>query len=145
MITGDMEERMVKTGKVVSCYSGSVRVCFERPEACAKCGQCGDIRETLVTLKGTAAPGDMVEVFLPEGQLLKYTLAAYVIPLVGLLLGLFLGKLLFGNETGEIITALCLGALTAIPVVMYDRRVQKSGKGVPRIIKVHPHREGGGS
>ena len=134
---------MVKTGRVVSCDNGSVRVCFERPEACAKCGQCGDIRETLVTLKGTASPGDMVDVFLPEGQLIKHTLAAYVIPLLGLLFGLFLGKLLFGNETGEIVMALCLGAVTAVPVVLYDRRVQKSGKGVPRIVKVHPRGEGG--
>ena len=133
---------MIKTGKVVSCDNGSVRVCFERPEACAKCGQCGDIKETLVTLKGSAVPGDMVEVFLPEGQLLKYTLAAYIIPLSGLLLGLFLGKLLFDNETGEIIAALCLGILTAIPVIMYDRRVQKNGKGVPRIVRVH-HKESG--
>ncbi len=136
---------MIKTGKVVSCDNGSVRVCFERPEACAKCGQCGDIKETLVTLKGTAAPGDTVEVFLPEGKLLRYTFAAYIIPLAGFLSGLFLGKLLFGNETAEIIGALCLGALAAVPVILYDRRVQKNGNGIPRIVRVHPRREDSGA
>ncbi len=129
---------MVRLGRVVSSEQGIVKVCFERPEACAKCGQCGDIGETLVQLKGTASPGDTVEVFFPEGKLLKYTAVAYVIPLIGLLAGLGLGKLLFGSETGEIITALCLGALTFLLVVVYDRRIQKKGNGIPYIVKVHP-------
>ncbi len=128
---------MVKLGKVVSSESGHVKVCFERPEACAKCGQCGDIKETLIRLEGNASPGDFVEVFFPEGKLLKYTAVAYIVPLLFLLLGIFLGKLIFGNETGEIVTALVLGALSALIVIGYDRHIQKKGNGIPYIVKVH--------
>ncbi len=134
---------MVKTGKVVAYDKGKIKVCFERPEACAKCGQCGSIKETLITLAGTASPGDMVDVFLPEGQLLKYTAVAYIIPLAGLLIGLVLGKAVFGSETAEIILALLFGIVSAVIVVLYDRRVQKRGNGVPYVVKVHPAREGG--
>ena len=127
---------MVKTGKVAASENGYVKVCFERPEACAKCGQCGEFRETLVRLEGTASPGDRVEVFFPEGQLLKYTAVAYLIPLAGVLAGLLAGSLIFGNEIGEIILALVFGAAAGCAVAFYDRQVRKKGGGVPRIVKI---------
>ncbi len=129
---------MVRTGKVVSCEKGLVSVCFERPEACARCNQCGDFRETLVSLPGEAAPGDIVEVFFPEGKLLKYTAVAYVIPLAGLLAGLLLGRLLFGSEAGEIALALVFAAAAALIVVRFDRRARKKGSGMPAVIRVLP-------
>ena len=126
---------MVKTGKVVANENGYVKVCFERPEACARCGQCGDFRETLVRLEGNASPGDTVEVYFPEGQLLKYTAVAYLIPLAGILAGLLIGSLVFGSEAGEIVLALALGGAAACLVALYDRRVRKKGGGTPRIVK----------
>ncbi len=132
---------MVKTGKVVSAEKGHLQVCFERPEACAKCGQCGTFSETLVRLDGTASPGDTVEVYFPEGQLIRFTAVAYVVPLAFFLSGLLIGKLLFGSETGEIILALVFGAFSAAAVVLYDRRVRRREGVLPRIIRVIPSRK----
>ncbi len=129
---------MVRTGKVVSSDKGMLKVCFERPEMCAKCGQCGEIKETLISIPGTASPGDWVDVDLPEGQLLKFSAFVYVIPLLFLLAGLYLGKLLFGTEQGQFLCALVLTALSLGAVILYDRAQKKKGNGLPKIVSVRP-------
>ena len=127
---------MIRTGKVVSSSKGMLKVCFERPEMCAKCGQCGEIKETLIEIPGTASPGDWVDVDLPEGQLLKFSALVYVIPLLFLLLGLWLGSVLFGTETAQFICALVMTALSMTAVALYDRHLKKKGTGLPIIVAV---------
>ena len=49
---------MQKTGRVISSEKGQVEVCFERPEACARCGACaGQKHHTLVKIPGDAPVG----------------------------------------------------------------------------------------
>ena len=127
---------MIRTGKVVSSSGGMLKVCFERPEMCAKCGQCGEMKETLIDIPGSASPGDWVDVDLPEGQLLKLSALVYVIPLLFLLLGLFLGNALFGTETAQFICALAMTALSLAAVILYDRHLKKKGTGLPVIVSV---------
>ena len=74
---------MLRTGRVVSARDGELEVCFERPEACAHCGACaGQPHESLVRIPGDAPVGRWIDVDMPEGQVLKASLLAYVIPLV---------------------------------------------------------------
>ena len=127
---------MTRTGKVVSAENGRIKVCFERPEMCAKCGQCSQNQETLIELEGEADAGDMVEVDLPEGDLLRVSLFAYVIPLIALLAGLYLGDLLFHSETGQAVCAVILTALSTGIVIWYDRRLKKQQKHLPRILSI---------
>ncbi len=127
---------MIRTGKVVSSSKGMLQVCFERPEMCAKCGQCGEMKETLISIAGNASPGDWVDVDLPEGQLLKFSAIVYVIPLLFLLLGLFLGKAFFGSEAAQFICALLLTALSLTAVILFDRYQKKKGTGLPTIVAV---------
>ncbi len=129
---------MIRTGKVVSSSKGMMQVCFERPEMCAKCGQCGDIKETLISIPGSASPGDWVDVDLPEGQLLKLSAFVYVIPLLFLLLGLYLGSVLFGTEMAQFVCALAMTAVSLFAVIMYDRHLKKKGTGLPNVVSIRP-------
>ena len=127
---------MIRCGKVVSAENGKIKVCFERPEMCAKCGQCGNISETLIEIEGTAEPGDLVEMDLPEGELLRVSAFAYVIPLLGLLLGLWIGDLLFHSEAGQAACALACTVLSSIIVILYDRSLKRKQKHVPKIVSI---------
>ena len=77
---------MLRSGKVVAAENGVLEVCFERPEACAHCGQCGGQKEeTFVKIPGSAPVGRWIDVDMPEGQVLKASMLAYVMPLLMLL------------------------------------------------------------
>ena len=55
---------MLRSGKVVAAENGVLEVCFERPEACAHCGQCGGQKEeTFVKIPGSAPVGRWIDVY----------------------------------------------------------------------------------
>ena len=117
---------MLRTGKVVAANGGELEVCFERPEACAHCGQCGGQKEkTLVKLPGDVPVGRWIDVDMPEGQVLKASVLAYVLPLVMLLGGLALGSLLFAQEALWAVTGiLCMG-LAWLILRLIEKRMKK--------------------
>ena len=102
---------MLRSGKVVAAENGVLEVCFERPEACAHCGQCGGQKEeTFVKIPGSAPVGRWIDVDMPEGQVLKASMLAYVMPLLMLLGGLALGSVLFEKEIFWALTGVvCMG------------------------------------
>ena len=129
---------MLRTGRVVSARDGELEVCFERPEACAHCGACGGQKEkTLVKLSGDVPVGRWIDVDMPEGQVLKASLLAYVIPLVMLLAGLWLGSLLFAQEALWAVAGIVCMLLSWFVLRLLDRRVRNRGPWQPRIVKVH--------
>ena len=91
---------MVRTGKVVGTDGKTIDVCFERPEMCAKCGACMGRKphEETVKIEGTAAVGDTVAVEMPDAKIVKVSLIAYIIPLIGLLAGLLIGQVLLKSD-----------------------------------------------
>ena len=115
---------MLRSGKVVAGENGVLEVCFERPEACAHCGACGGQKEeTLVKIPGNVPVGRWIDVNMPEGQVLKASVLAYVMPLLMLLGGLALGSALFKNEALCALTGIvCMGLswliLRGLPVPM---------------------------
>ena len=91
---------MIRTGRVVEANQGSLKVCFDRPEMCASCGKCGvhGEHQELVTVDGEAAAGSWVQVEMPDAQVVKVSLIAYVIPLVFLMAGLVIGQNVLGSD-----------------------------------------------
>ncbi len=135
---------MIQTGKVVASKGSQIQVCFQRPEMCAHCKMCDTgLKEdgTVITLNGHAAPGDMVEVYLPEKQLLRHTAAAYLIPLLALLLGLLIGSLLSFSEALQAVTALIFTGLGLLCVRLYDRYLSGKKNALPSIVRVLPAAE----
>lgn len=128
---------MVRTGRVVSAQGGMMEVCFERPEACAHCGQCaGQKEETLVRIPGDAPVGSWIDVDMPQGQVLKASLLAYVLPLLMLLGGLALGSVLFEKEALWALTGiLCMGGAWLI-LRLIEKKMRKKDAWQPKVIRV---------
>ncbi|MBQ9263884.1 MAG: SoxR reducing system RseC family protein [Clostridia bacterium] len=127
---------MMRTGKVVSAANGLLEVCFERPEACAHCKACGEVHESLVTIPGVAPIGSWVDVDMPEKQVLKASVLAYVIPLIMLLAGIALGMALFSQEALAAVTGiLCMG-LSWFVLRLIDKRMRTQDIWQPKILAV---------
>ena len=118
---------MLRSGKVVAAENGVLEVCFERPEACAHCGQCGGQKaETFVKIPGSVPVGRWIDVDMPEGQVLKASMLAYVMPLLMLLGGLALGSVLFEKEIFWALTGIvCMGVSWLILRLIEKRMTQK--------------------
>ena len=129
---------MLRTGKVVAANGGEMEVCFERPEACAHCGACaGQKEKTLVKLPGDVPVGRWIEVDMPEGQVLKASVLAYVLPLIMLLGGLALGSLLFSQEALWAVTGiLCMG-LSWLILRLIEKRMKQKAVWQPTIVNVY--------
>ncbi|MBR1586534.1 MAG: SoxR reducing system RseC family protein [Clostridia bacterium] len=128
---------MLRTGKVVSAAHGKLEVCFQRPEACAHCQACGEVHESLVTIPGQAPVGSWIDVDMPEQQVLKASMLAYVIPLLMLLGGIVLGMALFSQEALAAVTGIVCMGLSWFVLRLIDSRMRHQDIWQPRILAVH--------
>ncbi|NLX82488.1 MAG: SoxR reducing system RseC family protein [Clostridiales bacterium] len=129
---------MIRTGRVVQTDGDILKVCFSRLDACGSCGMCGGGRDdAMVSIRGKAQVGDMVQVDMPDAQVLKVSAIAYVIPLIALILGLFAGSLLFPAQELYVLAAglLFLG-LAVVGVKMVDTKVGMKAQWQPKLIEV---------
>lgn len=133
---------MLRTGRVVAVEADRVSVCFERPEACARCGACAGRRhQTVASIPGSARVGQTVDVEMPDAQVVKASLLAYVLPLGMLLLGVLLGARLFAQEAlgaalGVVLMLSSWGVLRLI-----EKRMRSARAWQPRIVAVHEEGE----
>ena len=128
---------MIRTGRVVEIKGDRLMVCFERLEACEKCGACfTEKKQTLVSVLGDAEVGNIVDVELPDNRVLGLSVIMYVIPLVGLVIGLFLGNSMMGSEMQALVMGLVFMALSFFAVKSIDKKVQKLHKWQPHIVSV---------
>lgn len=132
---------MTKFGQVVALdeEKGTVRIRFNRPDACAKCGACGGAQgSSSLDVKADCQLGQWVRVEMPEGRFLQATAMAYALPLAGLLAGLFLGNTLGGGADlptllgGGVGLALTLGIL-----FLNERRIAGKPEWTPRVTAVY--------
>lgn len=138
---------MIETPARVTRISGSSAwVISEAPASCGACGGkgCGssvfnrlwhpDSPEFQVVNAIDASPGEAVVVGLPEGALLQASTAAYVVPLLTLLLGAGLGQMLGGKESGELAAA--LGGLIGLLLAgLWLKRRRPGQAGNPVILR----------
>ena len=129
---------MLRTGKVVAVSDGMLEVCFERPEACAHCGACGGQKEeTLVRIPGDVPVGRWIDVDMPEGQVLKASLLAYVIPILLLLGGIALGSVLFEKEALWAVTGLASMAVSWFVLRWVDHKTRAKKNWQPQVVRIH--------
>ena len=129
---------MLRTGKVVAAQGGTLEVCFERPEACAHCRACGGQKEeTLVKIPGDVPVGRWIDVDMPEKQVLKASVLAYVLPLALLLAGLALGSALFEQEAMWAVTGIVCMGLAWVILHVIEKRMKRRNVWQPKIVNVH--------
>ena len=129
---------MIRTGRVVEAKDGSLKVCFDRPEMCASCGKCGahGVHQELVTVQGEAQVGNWVQVEMPDAQVVKVSLIAYVIPLVFLMAGLVIGQNVLGTDAWAAGLGIGLMAAGLLVVRLIDKRLGGRPGWKPRLVNV---------
>lgn len=129
---------MLQVGKVIASKKGILEVCFERPEACKHCGACqGSGHHATVKIPGEAKVGSMITVDMPEGNVLRASVLAYVIPLAMLIAGLFLGMILFEKEAFGALLGLGMMAASYLVLKAIDKKVKGRPGWQPEIIAVY--------
>ncbi len=133
---------MVRTGKVVGTSGKTLEVCFERPEMCAQCGACMGRKphEETVKIEGTAEIGDSVDVEMPDAKIVKVSLIAYIIPLIGLLIGLLIGQTLLKNDLWAALTGLAGLGAGILVARAFDKKLGAQKSWQPKLLSVH-HQE----
>ncbi len=129
---------MIRTGRVVEAKDGSLKVCFDRPEMCASCGKCSahGVHQELVTVQGEAQVGNWVQVEMPDAQVVKVSLIAYVIPLVFLMIGLVIGQNVLGTDAWAAGLGIGLMAAGLLVVRLIDKRLGGRPGWKPRLVNV---------
>ena len=129
---------MLRSGKVVAAENGVLEVCFERPEACAHCGACGGQKEeTLVKIPGNVPVGRWIDVDMPEGQVLKASMLAYVMPLLLLLGGIALGSVLFKQEVLWAVTGIVFMGVSWLALRLIEKRMKQRDVWQPKVVNVY--------
>ncbi|MGE5573750.1 MAG: SoxR reducing system RseC family protein [Bacteroidota bacterium] len=125
-----MEER----GKVIEVQGEVARVEVTRHEACRHCKACDFGRTDRIVVEATnragARPGDEVELELESSRVLGAAFVAYMVPLLFMVVGIYLGTVL-ARATGRAGSASLLGAALGLAllgasygvVYAYGRRV----------------------
>ena len=127
---------MVQTGLIKKLHGDIADVEIHRSTACgdncASCGLCNG-RTTIVKAANAAgaAEGDTVLIDMADKKVLGAAFLVYIVPLVLLVAGYFIGSALFKTEPGGIITGFLLMLLSFLPIVFIDRRSRQ--KYLPKI------------
>ena len=138
---------MVRSGKVIGVQDGSLEICFQRPEMCAQCGACvgHKAHEETVKIKGEAAIGDTVTVEMPDARIVKVSLIAYIIPLIGLMAGLLVGQAVLKTDLWAAVFGLFGLGGGLIVTRLADRKLGLRPGWQPRLLSVEPLRRTAGT
>lgn len=126
---------MTENGVVNKVEKNLAWIRMVKGEQCAGCTACKTFGEgsfEIVALNEPGAkPGDTVEVEVNPKQVVKYSTIVFLLPVLSLIFGYFLGssyltQIGLSSETAGIFGSLGLMIITFIGIVGYDRIVGKS-------------------
>ena len=117
------------------------------PSGCASCSlrnicnPSGGMKEIQAQNKVGARIGDEVIVFIPEGIGWMAMFVNFTVPVLLLIIGIIIGKIMFGKDIYSFFTGIGLTGIYALILVIVDKR--KKGKGFLPYIKevVNPSTE----
>lgn len=132
---------MDRTGEVKAVQGEWLEIEFCRPADCEKCNAChGGQKVMNLRLKGRARVGDKVVVSLPASTVTRASVIVYLIPLMGLFLGMALGNLYIPlqNSLGAILGGLIGLGIPALVLALTEKRRQSDPKWRPQLVRVIP-------
>jgi sigma-E factor negative regulatory protein RseC len=126
-----------------------IEVSLQASEACGRCGACHPASEGRVSIEAVGASGvkagDAVEIEISTGGVVTTSFVVYLLPVFFLIAGYIFGSLLSGffsigisGETGGIIGAVSLFAVSFGVVRWYDRDVRRRGALRARVTRILP-------
>ena len=132
---------MERTGEVTAVKGEWLEVTFCRPADCEKCNACGiGQKQASLMVRGKADLGDQAVVSMPSSTVMQASLLAYVLPLIGLLAGLFAGAALFpqAENAAGFLGALIGLAVPLLIVALTEKRRRQSSRWQPTLVKIIP-------
>jgi sigma-E factor negative regulatory protein RseC len=136
---------MIESGVVNKVEKDLAYVTMVKGEQCAGCTACkafGEGSFELIALnESKARPGDSVEVEINPKQVVKHSIIVFLLPVLSLIIGYFLGnsyltQIGLSLEAAGIIGSLGLMIITFIAIVGYDRIISRSQKIHARINRI---------
>lgn len=132
---------MERTGEVTAVKGEWLEVTFCRPADCEKCNACGiGQKQSSLMVRGKASLGDQAVVSMPSSTVMQASLLAYVLPLIGLLAGLFAGMALFpqAENAAGLVGALIGLIIPLLFVALTEKRRRQSSRWQPTLVKIIP-------
>ncbi len=135
---------MRHTGVILETKDHAALVRLSGAEECQSCGACGSAGELgkqpqiLVDNPIQAKPGQLVLVEFDPVQTVKSGLLVFMVPVVALLVGALAGRQVGGTDSAAVLGAVAALGLSALGVILYDRRLSRHTPVRPRTIEVLP-------
>ena len=132
---------MEEHGRVTAVHGDRADVEVVPGDACRSCGASGFCnwtgkRHKLLTARNPvqAGIGDTVLVTTPESGRSRSAALVFGTPAVGMLAGVLLGSLLWGNVGAAVLGGVGLG-LGLLGIKVIDKRAARSGRNLPVILR----------
>lgn len=134
-------------GEVTAVYGEKATVKIAAGKGCERCGLCTRISDTEMVVEAYAQKpvqvGEHVVIGFRPGVVVQSAFILYLIPLLGLVLGYYVGSLLFHGlelpgreELFPALTSLAFLFASFVPIVFYDRK-KRGDKRFRVYIKEH--------
>lgn len=148
-MTSNAVDQMQEEGVVRSLHGGLAQVESVQTEACATCGArgacyaMGGEKTRVVTAlnQAEAQVGDKVLLSMPRKAVLGASFLAYMVPVLGLIMGAVLGNSLAPNwgwegQTGAVVFSLIGLAVSWLIVTVIAKKLAKRSNFTVRIVRV---------
>lgn len=104
-------------------------------ENCSSCGLCPGMTARIYAVNDiNAAVGDEVIINMSDKNVLGAAFLVYIVPLITLIIGYFLGYTVFGSDGFAVLTGFILMAITFILLICTDRKLKR--KYTPHIVRI---------
>ncbi|MBQ6558086.1 MAG: SoxR reducing system RseC family protein [Clostridia bacterium] len=111
-------------------------------ESCASCGLCpGQTAVVKADNAIGAKSGDTVIIDMADQKVLGAAFLVYIVPVVVLIIGYFIGYAIFKTEIYGAVTGFILMAVTFVIIMMFDKRLKN--KYTPRIVSIEGNNDVG--
>lgn len=132
-------QRMEKVGQITAVKNGMLEITFCRAEDCGHCHACDGGSEPMKLLvSGDGCVGDYALVQLPRGTVVKASLLAYAVPILGLLGGMALGGAVSDPAAGSAVGGLIGLTLSLGAVWATERFRRRSQRWTPTVTRIYP-------
>lgn len=130
---------MFQNGIVKKLHTNTAEVEIHRSaacgESCASCGLCAG-QNAIVTVSNElgAAVGDSVTIDMANRKVLGAAFLVYIVPLIALIAGYFIGFAIFKSELPSVGLGFALMAVTFVIIILCDKKLKK--RYTPRIVHI---------
>ncbi|MGL4642622.1 MAG: SoxR reducing system RseC family protein [Cetobacterium sp.] len=121
---------MKSSGLVKDRMGNKVVVSMYKESACSHCNNCSESAKiantfTFISDRDDIKKGDIITFEMEDNQVFKAAMIVYILPLIFMFLGYYLGTKIGFSEGKSILTSFISLAITFLGIFFYDRKIVK--------------------